>query len=113
MGVRTFEATSGPQAVDLIERFPIHLAVVDSRLPAISGLNVLQLIHKLREQNNRRSANDGAKPGNGPAKSGASFHFQMNMEEESDGNETQRRIEVRFDSRPAEGKCAPAVILIA
>src|SRR5271156_6159308 len=47
MGVKTFEATSGQQAVELIERHPIHLAVVDSRLPAISGLNVLQLIQKL------------------------------------------------------------------
>jgi CheY-like chemotaxis protein len=112
MGVRTFEATSGPQAVDLIERFPIHLAVVDSRLPAISGLNVLQLIHKLREQNNRRLPNDGAKPGAQP-KAGGSFHFQMNMEEKNDGGHMQRRIEVRFDSRPADGKTGPAVILIA
>ncbi|MCL2640845.1 MAG: response regulator [Phycisphaerales bacterium] len=50
LGVRTFEATSGSQAVDLIERHPIHLAVVDSRLPTISGMNVLQLIQKLQDQ---------------------------------------------------------------
>jgi CheY-like chemotaxis protein len=53
MGVRTFEATSGQQAVDLIEKHPIHLAVVDSRLPFISGINVLKLIAKLREQGQR------------------------------------------------------------
>ena len=50
LGVRTFEATSGSQAVDLIERHPIHLAVVDSQLPSISGINVLQLIQKLQDQ---------------------------------------------------------------
>ncbi len=109
MGVRTFEATNGPQAVELIERFPIHLAVVDSRLPAISGLNVLQLIHKLREQNHRQKN----APPDGSANPGSSFHFQMKMEERNDGGETQRRIEVRFDARPAEGKSGPAVILIA
>ncbi len=37
LGVRTFQAQSGPQAMELIERHPIHLAVLDSRLPAISG----------------------------------------------------------------------------
>jgi len=49
MGVRTFEGTNGPQAMELMERYPIHLAVVDTRLPAIGGLNVLQLIQRLRE----------------------------------------------------------------
>jgi len=50
LGVRTFEATSGTEAMELIERHPIHLAVVDTRLPSISGMNVLQLIQRLRER---------------------------------------------------------------
>lgn len=102
MGVRTFEATSGQQAVDLIEHHPIHLAVVDTRLPAISGINVLQLIHKLRDQ--------GPLPA---ADAGASFHLQMNVQERTTSGQTQRRIEVRFDARPAQAKPDPAVILIA
>jgi hypothetical protein len=53
MGVRTFEADSGPAAVELMERHPIHLAVVDTRLPAIGGLNVLQLIQRLKEHGQR------------------------------------------------------------
>jgi len=103
MGVRTFEATSGPQAVDLIEHHPIHLAVVDTRLPAISGINVLQLIHKLRDQGRPQPA-----PPAGP-----SFHLQMNLQERTNAGQTQRRIEVRFDARPAQPKSDPAVILIA
>jgi CheY-like chemotaxis protein len=114
MGVRTFEATSGKQAMDLIEQHPIHLAVVDAGLPAISGLNVLALISKLRDQGDRigpAGASPQASPQ--PGQSSASFRFQMNVEEQNEAGRTQRRIEVRFDSRPAEGKPQPAVILIA
>jgi CheY-like chemotaxis protein len=111
MGVKTFEATSGKQAVDLIEQYPIHLAVVDAGLPAISGLNVLELINKLRAQGDRL----GPPPGQAGPPTGQtqSFRFQMNVEETDDAGTTQRRIEVRFDSRPAESKPRPAVILIA
>ncbi len=106
LGVRTFEATSGPQAVDVIERNPIHLAVVDSRLPAISGLNVLQLIQKLRAQ----APADLNKPQQTPPAS-ASFRFEMRVEEHDAARKTQRRIEVKFDSQPA-ASVSPAVILI-
>jgi CheY-like chemotaxis protein len=103
LGVRTFEATSGPQAVELIEKHPIHLAVVDTRLPTISGLNVLQLIRKLHDQS--------PPLGSPPATTG--FSVQMRMEESSDGNSTTRRIEVRFDAAPQQKGIGPAVILIA
>jgi CheY-like chemotaxis protein len=118
MGVRTFEATSGQQAVDLIEHHPIHLAVVDTRLPAISGINVLQLIQKLRDQGKTSASAPGSpaspSPGSpaGP-QPGTSFHLQMNLQERTSGGQRQRRIEVRFDSRPAQNKPDPAVILIA
>jgi CheY-like chemotaxis protein len=106
MGVKTFEATSGQQAVDLIERHPIHLAVVDSRLPAISGINVLRLVQKLREQG-------GSVAVNPPPPPTSSFHLDMRVEETSDAGKTQRRIQVRFDARPAQVKPDPTVILIA
>jgi CheY-like chemotaxis protein len=108
MGVKTFEATSGQQAVDLIEHHPIHLAVVDTRLPAISGINVLQLIQKLRDQGKPQSASPPA-----PPQAGTSFHLQMNLQERTETGRTQRRIEVRFDARPAQPKPDPAVILLA
>lgn len=100
LGVRTFEATSGQQAVELIEKLPIHLAVVDSRLPAISGLNVLRLIQKLRQQQPLPEA---------PPATG--FQFRMEVQQHQQGD--QRRIEVRFDASPVQARPAgPAVILI-
>src|ERR1041384_1213399 len=71
MGVRTFEATSGSQAVELIEKYPIHLAVVDTRLPSISGMNVLQLIQRLQ-------ANQASLP---PPPTAPSFQIHMQIEE--------------------------------
>ena len=111
MGVKTFEATCGEQAMGLIERHPIHLAVVDSRLPAISGINVLQLVQKLREQ----GGNVGVVPPTAAPQTapGQSFHLQMRVEERTDAGQTQRKIEVRFDARPAQAKPDPTVILIA
>ena len=102
LGVRTFEATSGQQAVELIEKLPIHLAVVDSRLPAISGMNVLRLIQKLRQQSMLPPAQPQAPSG---------FQFRVEVQQHQEGD--QRRIEVRFDASPAPPKAAgPAVILI-
>jgi CheY-like chemotaxis protein len=112
MGVRTFEATSGQQAVDLIERHPIHLAVVDSRLPAISGLNVLRLVQKLREQGGQVGMVPATPPAPPPPPS-AAFRLDMRVEETTDAGKTQRRIQVRFDARPVQGKPDPTVILIA
>jgi CheY-like chemotaxis protein len=108
LGVRTFEATSGQQAVELIEKLPIHLAVVDTRLPAISGMNVLRLIQQLRHQ--PPPLPPGSPPAAQPAPQ-AGFQFRMQVQERRDGD--QRRIEVRFDASPVPPKPAgPAVILI-
>ena len=112
LGVRTFEATSGPQAMELIEKHPIHLAVVDTRLPAISGMNVLQLVQRLRDQGpaaNMPPRVSGPGPQAGQA---AGFQFQMEVRDET--QQGQRRIEVRFDARPAvPEQRGPVVILIA
>ncbi len=111
LGVRTFEATSGAQAVELIEKHPIHLAVVDTRLPSISGINVLQLIQKLREQQQSPPGENENAPADNQPPTG--FHFRMQVKEEAPNAQGQRRIEVRFDARPAQLRPAPAVILIA
>ena len=110
MGVRTFEATDGPSAVQLIEQHPIHLAVVDTRLPSINGMNVLQLVQRLREQHER--ASQKSEPSTPAAPGIGGFSFQMHVEEKNEQGQTQRRIEVRFDARPAKAN-GPVVILIA
>ncbi len=108
LGVRTFEANSGTEAVDLIERHPIHLAVVDTRLPSISGMNVLQLIQRLRERGQHLPAPPVSRP-----EPTAEFRLHMQMEEKT--AEGQRRIEVRIDAQipQAMKACGPVVILIA
>jgi CheY-like chemotaxis protein len=113
LGVRTFEATSGPQAVELIEKHPIHLAVVDTRLPTLSGLHVLQLIQKLREQ--PAAPVDPSPDSRAGGEAEEEFHLRMEVEEHHLPSGTQRRIEVRFDARPARQvqRPGPAVILIA
>lgn len=98
LGVRTFEATTGQQAVSLIEQNPIHLAVVDCRLPSINGINVLRLIQTYRQP-----------PPQHPAST--DIQFRMEVQHRQEGN--QRRIEVRFDASPSPPKQpGPAVILI-
>ncbi len=50
--VQTFVAASGSDALDLVERHVMHLAVVDAQLPpgnqpAMDAMTVLRLIHRL------------------------------------------------------------------
>jgi CheY-like chemotaxis protein len=139
LGVRTFEANSGTEAMELIERHPIHLAVVDTRLPSISGMNVLQLIQRLRERGQHLPApprsvaappaivpttppsadtplpSSAAQPPSDFLESGAQFRFHMQMEEKT--QEGSRRFEVRIDAQlagaAAKSPCGPVVILIA
>lgn len=115
LGVRTFEAKNGPEAVELMERHPIHLAVVDTRLPSMGGLNVLQLMQRLREQTPRETG-DWRTHVAGQSQdwqAGIAFQFRMHVEESTELGHTQRRIEVRFDARPMPQGPGPVVILIA
>src|SRR5690606_10649635 len=43
-GVETLLARSGREALDLIESHPIHLAVLDVRMPQLGGLQVVKLM---------------------------------------------------------------------
>jgi hypothetical protein len=71
-------------------------------LPTISGINVLQLVQRLHDRAQKQQ----------PPQHG-SFEFQMHVEEKTTEGQTQRRIEVRFDARPAKPVGGPVVILIA
>jgi CheY-like chemotaxis protein len=106
LGVQTFEATSGPQAVKLIEERPIHLAVVDTRLPDIGGMNVLKLIQKIRDR--------AQKPDflSGPDPQKTQIRFQMQVEEKDNAGNVQRRIEVKFDGQAERMPVYPVVFLL-
>lgn len=103
LGVATFEATSGPQAVSLIEQRPIHLAVVDTRLAESGGMNVLRMLQLIRQRAERPdywAVQD-------EARRTQVFRLEMQVEEQG------RRIEVRFDSSPAPPTpMYPAIILL-
>ncbi len=47
MGLRCFGATSGPDALDLVDREPaINIAVIDLKMPGMDGL---ELVHRLHQ----------------------------------------------------------------
>jgi CheY-like chemotaxis protein len=46
-GFRTFQASSGEEALDIIREEPIHLAFLDMHLPRMTGLETLQLLHEM------------------------------------------------------------------
>jgi hypothetical protein len=131
LGVRTFEAHSGPAAVELVERHPIHLAVVDTRLPGIGGVNVLQLIQRLKENGKKQVEMRGKAPelgqkedeirhnlGGDEAKLGAfeggmgtnRIQFQMRMFHRSQEGKSEQHIEVRFESRGGGGSAEAGAV---
>ena len=97
LGVRTFEATTAPEAITLIERHPIHLAVVDTRLEGMGGqLGVLKLIQRLRDQT-RAVEKTPSTP------STASFAEPENADQRTMPNDVPLgpfRIQVKVQSRP-------------
>jgi len=93
MGVRTFEATTGPDAMEVIEKHPIHLAVVDTRLTGTDELSLPKLIHKIRERTTQTPEQAEA------------YRVQVQFEEK----DKKQRIEVRFEAQAAEW---PTVILL-
>jgi CheY-like chemotaxis protein len=45
-GVQTVSARNGREAVDILERQAIHLAVLDAQMPQLGGLQVLKLVRE-------------------------------------------------------------------
>ena len=46
-GYRTFLASSGEEALDIIREAPIHLALLDVNMPTLTGLETLLLVHQI------------------------------------------------------------------
>ncbi|MBV8782236.1 MAG: response regulator, partial [Phycisphaerae bacterium] len=46
-GIQTVSARSGREALDLIEKQPIHVAVLDQQMPQLGGLQVIKLMREL------------------------------------------------------------------
>jgi two-component system sensor histidine kinase RpfC len=48
-GVQTLSARSGREALHLIESTPVHLAVLDTQMPQLGGLQVIKLMRDLQK----------------------------------------------------------------
>jgi len=46
-GFRTILAESGEEAVDIVAREPVHLALLDMNMPRLSGIEAMQLIRQV------------------------------------------------------------------
>jgi CheY-like chemotaxis protein len=46
-GFHTLEASSGEEALDIIEHAHIHLVLLDMHMPRLTGLETLQLVHRI------------------------------------------------------------------
>ncbi len=48
-GFQTVFAEDGEQAVDIVQRQPVHLLLCDMHMPRLNGLEVLQLVRQFNE----------------------------------------------------------------
>jgi len=46
-GYRTFLASSGEEALDIVRDEPVHLALFDMHMPRLTGLETMQLAHEI------------------------------------------------------------------
>jgi len=46
-GFRTFLASSGEEALDIVREEPVHLALLDMHMPRLTGLETLQLVRQV------------------------------------------------------------------
>jgi len=45
---RTFLAESGEQAIDIVRRQDVHLALMDMHMPRLTGLETMQLVRQIK-----------------------------------------------------------------
>src|SRR5436309_8679173 len=48
-GYRTFLASSGEEAVDIVRDEPVHVALLDMHMPRLTGLETLELVRQINE----------------------------------------------------------------
>ena len=48
-GVHTISARSGREALQLIEKEPVHVAVLDAQMPQLGGLQVVKMMRELEQ----------------------------------------------------------------
>jgi len=48
-GFRTVLASSGEEAVDIVHKEPVHLALLDLHMPRLTGLETLELVHQVNQ----------------------------------------------------------------
>jgi two-component system, response regulator PdtaR len=46
-GVNTVSAHSGREALDLLEKTPVHVAVLDAQMPQLGGMQVIRMLREL------------------------------------------------------------------
>jgi CheY-like chemotaxis protein len=46
-GFHTILASSGEEAIDIVQEEPIHLALFDLQMPRMTGLEAVQLVHQI------------------------------------------------------------------
>jgi CheY-like chemotaxis protein len=48
-GVHTVSARSGREALELLETYPVHVAVLDAQMPQLGGLQVIRMLRELHK----------------------------------------------------------------
>jgi two-component system chemotaxis response regulator CheY len=48
-GYRTYLASSGEEALDIVRNEKVHLALLDMHMPRLSGLETVELVHQIDE----------------------------------------------------------------
>jgi CheY-like chemotaxis protein len=54
-GVQTISAHSGREALQVIERQPVHVAVLDAQMPQLGGLQVVRMMRELHKADPRKA----------------------------------------------------------
>lgn len=109
LGVQTYQATTGPTALQVIQDHPIHLAVVDTRISA-DGLGLLRMLESIRQ---RALTADYWQSLPTPQKTGAtpdasqSFRVQVQWEAGTKANQDVQKMVVRFSARANEASASP------
>src|SRR5919107_1593375 len=49
-GVQTLSARSGREALELIESTPVHVAVLDTQMPQLGGMQVIRMMRDMRRE---------------------------------------------------------------